>query len=185
MEPRLSIDIFPIWPVWVLPYVLCYVLWLSSIAWIIFKVEDRAFRAFIAACMLTFAMGALTFIFFPTYVRAASLEGNDVFTILLRIIHENWGRYAALPSGHVYITTLLALFYGRWYPRYRLLWISILVIVALSTLFTGQHYILDVIGGYSVAVIGYYFGLWWAGFYAPQKQSGKRPGKRIPSSSLN
>ena len=24
IEPRLPIDVFPIWPVWVVPYVLCY-----------------------------------------------------------------------------------------------------------------------------------------------------------------
>ena len=185
IEPKLPIDIFPISAVWVLPYVLCYLLWSGSIAWIIFKVEDRSFRSFIAACLLSFSMGALTFIFFPTYVRLTVLEGNDIFTNILRIIHEHWGRYDAFPSGHVYITTLLMLFFGRWYPRYKPLWIVILVVVSLSTLFTGQHYILDVVGGYLVALAGYHFGLWRSGFYPAQKQTRKRSGKRIASSSLN
>jgi membrane-associated phospholipid phosphatase len=185
IEPKLAIDVFPIWPVWVLPYVLCYILWLTSIAWVIFKIEDRAFRSFIAACMLTFAIGASTFIFFPTYVRSTPLTGNDIFTAILRTIYENWGRYDAFPSGHVYITTLLALFFSRWYPRYKLLWLLILVMVSFSTLFTGQHYILDVLGGYLVALAGYHFGLWWGGFYTAQKKSNKRPGKRVTSSSLN
>jgi membrane-associated phospholipid phosphatase len=181
IEPKLPIDIFPIWPIWVLPYVLCYILWFSSMAWVILKIEDRLFRSFVAACMLTFAIGTTTFTFFPTYVKAVTLEGNDIFTILLRIIHENWGRYSAFPSGHVYITTLLVLFFSRWYPRSKFLWILILLIVSLSTLFTGQHYILDVLGGYLVALAGYHFGLWWAGFYSAQKRSGKR----MASSSLN
>jgi membrane-associated phospholipid phosphatase len=185
IEPKLPIDIFPLWPMWVLPYVLCYVLWSASIAWIIFKVEDRQFRSFIAACMLTFAIGASTFIFFPTYVKPATFEGSDIFTVLLRTIHETWGRYDAFPSGHVYITTLLTLFFSRWYPRWKILWVLVLVIVSFSTLFTGQHYILDVIGGYLVALAGYHFGLWWAGFYVAQKRPDKRPGKRVPSSSLN
>jgi len=185
IAPRLPIDIFPIWPIWVLPYVLCYILWFAGIAWIIFRGDDRQFRSFIAACLLTFGLGALTFMFFPTYVERASLVGSDLFTFLLRAIHEDWGRYAALPSGHVYITTLLALFFSRWYPRFKSLWILILVIVSLSTLFTGQHYILDVLGGYLVALAGYGFGLWWAGGLTAQKRTGKRSGKRIPSSSLN
>ncbi len=185
MEPKLPIDIYPIWPVWVLPYVSCYILWFVSIAWVIFKSEDQQFRSFIAACMLTFGLGALTFIFFPTYVRSVALQGSDVFTLLLRIFHEQTGRYAALPSGHVYITTLLALFFGRWYPRFKFLYILILIVVSLSTLFTGQHYILDVIGGYLVALLGYYFGLWWVGVYQTQKHISKRPDKRIASSSLN
>jgi membrane-associated phospholipid phosphatase len=185
IEPKLSIDIFPIWTIWVLPYVLCYLLWFASMAWIILKTEDRLFRSFIAGCMLTFAIGAITFIFFPTYVRPAVLEGNDVFTVLLRMIHETWGRYDAFPSGHVYITTLLTLFFNRWYPRWKILWISILTIVSLSTLFTGQHYILDVLGGYLTALAGYHFGLWWAGFYTVQKRSRKGSRRRMTSSSFN
>jgi membrane-associated phospholipid phosphatase len=185
IEPKLAIDIFPISAVWVLPYVLCYLLWSIGIAWIIFRLEDRSFRSFIAACMVTFTLGGLTFIFFPTYVPPAVLDGNDIFTNILRTIHEKWGRYDAFPSGHVYITTLLALFFSRWYPGYRLPSIVILTVVSLSTLFTGQHYILDVIGGYLVALAGYYLGLWWAGFYQTKNQTGKRSGKRIPSSSLN
>jgi membrane-associated phospholipid phosphatase len=151
----------------------------------IFKAEERLFRPFIVACMLTFGLGALTFIFFPTYVKAVPLAGNDIFTSLLRFIHENWGRYDAFPSGHVYITTLLALFFGRWYPHQKALWLAIVVVVSLSTLFTGQHYILDVIGGFILALAGYHFGLWWTGFSPAQKQARKRSGKRIPSSSLN
>ncbi|HLO17719.1 MAG TPA: phosphatase PAP2 family protein [Anaerolineales bacterium] len=185
IEPKLPIDIFPVWSIWVLPYVLCYVLWFVGVLWVVLKMEDRLFRAFFAACMLTFSIGTSTFVFFPTYVKAPAVPGNDIFSLLLRFIHEHWGRYDAFPSGHVYITTLLALFLSRWYPRQKLLWISSLVIVMLSTLFTGQHYILDVIGGYSVALIGYHFGLWRAGFYPAQKQSRKRADKRITSSSLN
>ena len=181
IEPKLAIDVFPLWPIWVLPYVLCYVFWLSSIVWIIFKVEDRYFRSFIAACILTFSIGNIIFIFFPTYVPRRLLQGTDLFTSLLRVIHGHWGRYDAFPSGHVYITTLLTLFFSRWYPRQKILWILILVLVSFSTLFTGQHYILDVLGGYAVAFMGYQFGLWWSGFLPSQK----RPGKRIASSSLH
>lgn len=178
IEPRLSIDIFPIWAIWVVPYVLCYALWLGSVIWIIYKTEAREYRSFLAACFFTFTFGVLIFILVPTYVRPATLPGQDVFTLLLRMIHEKWGRYDAFPSGHIYVTTLLTLFFSRWYPRHTLLWILILVIVSLSTLFTGQHYIADVLGGYAVAFSGYHFGLWWAGF-SPAEHSGKQ----IPSSS--
>jgi len=41
------------------------------------------------------------------------------------------------------------------------LWIVILIIIPLSTLFTGQHYILDVVAGFAVGWVGYRFGLWW------------------------
>ena len=185
IEPRLPIDVFPIWPIWVLPYVLCYVLWLVSFWWIVLKVDDRSFRAFVVACMVTFSIGVGTFVFFPTYIRAVAFPGEGVFSALLRFIHENWGRYDAFPSGHVYITTLVTLFFSRWIPRHRALWIVILIVVSLSTLFTGQHYIIDVLGGYLAGLAGYHAGLWWAGFYSEPKEARKRARKRIASSSWN
>ena len=181
IAPKLPVDIFPLWTIWVIPYVSCYALWLLSVMWIILNAEDHMFRSFLAACIFTFSFGVLIFIFFPTYVPAASLPGTDLCTSLLRLLHEKWGRYDAFPSGHIYITTLLTLFFSRWYPRQRFVWILILVIVSLSTLFTGQHYVADVLGGYAVAFSGYQFGLWWTGFVPPQKNNDKR----IPSSSLN
>lgn len=184
IEPKLTIDTFPIYPVWVVPYVLCYPLWFAGVMWVIMKMEDRLFRSFIAACIFTFALGTTIFVFFPTYVPSATLIGNDIFTNLLRFLHQDWGRYDAFPSGHIYITTLLMLYYNRWYPRQILVWILLVVIISLSTLFTGQHYFLDVIGGYAVAFAGYHFGLWWAGFYSTPGHSNKQSGKRIVSSSL-
>jgi len=174
IEPKLPIDIFPISSIWVLPYVLCYPLWISSLIWVVFKLEDRLFRPLVAACFLTFSISTSTFIFFPTYVKAATLTGQDLFTNLLRFIHEHGGRYDAFPSGHVYITALLALFFSYQYPRYKYLWFSILVIVSFSTLLTGQHYILDILGGYVVAFAGYHFGLWWAGLLPTENRPNKK-----------
>jgi len=85
--PRLPVDIFPIRVIWVVPYVACYALWLFSVVWIILNAEDHRFRSFLAACVFTFTFGALIFIFFPTYVPAASLPGTDLFTSLLRMLH--------------------------------------------------------------------------------------------------
>jgi len=164
IAPKLSIDIFPVWPVWVVPYVLCYPLWFAGFAWAAFKMSDRLFRAFASACLVTVSVSIVIFFIYPTYVPAAVLHGSDLFTSLLRFFHEGTGRYNALPSGHIYITALLALFYSLWYPRYRLLWWSIVAIVSLSTLFTAQHYILDIVAGLIVAALGYYVGLKWTGF---------------------
>ena len=171
IEPKLPIDIFPIWPVWVVPYVLCYLLWAAGFAWAAFKMNDRMFRLFTVAYLVTCSVSIAIFVLFPTYVPPAQLQGNDLFTSLLRFFHEDTGRYDALPSGHIYISTLLVLFYSLWYPRYKTLWISILVIVSLSTLFTAQHYILDILAGLLVAGLGYFVGLKWTGFPILQTRS--------------
>lgn len=175
IEPKLPIDIFPIWPIWVVPYVLCYPLWAAGFAWAAFKMNDRMFRSFTVAFLVTCSVSITIFVIFPTYVPPVQLHGNDIFTSLLRFFHEGTGRYDALPSGHIYITTLLVLFYSLWYPRYRPLWVSILVIVSLSTLFTAQHYILDILAGLLVAALGYYLGLKSIGF--PRLQTGTAKNK--------
>jgi membrane-associated phospholipid phosphatase len=49
----------------------------------------------------------------------------------------------------------------EWYPRYRWLWIAIVVLVLLSTLFTHQHYLPDLGGGLILAKNSLRFGEWW------------------------
>ena len=173
VEPKLPIDIFPLWPVWVIPYVLCYPLWLAGFAWAAFKMSDRMFRAFVLAFLITCSVSIAIFFVFPTYVPQAELYGNGPLIILLRLLHENAGRYNALPSGHIYVTALLTFFYSLWYPRYKPLWILILVIVSFSTLFTLQHYILDIVAGLIVAGLGYYLGIRWTGFASVQSPPAK------------
>ena len=163
IAPKIALDaLIPIWPTWVAAYAACYPLWLTAFLFAAWKMESRLFRALMAACYLTFSLGILTFVLFPTYVDLPTLTGTDAFSALLRQIQVAGGRYDALPSGHIYITALLALFYSLWHPRLRWLWAVILLIISLSTLFTGQHYILDVVAGLAVGWAGYRFGLWWA-----------------------
>lgn len=177
IAPRLPLDIFPIWPVWVIPYLLCFPLWVFAGLWAVWKMDDHLYRALINACFFTFSISIAIFFLFPTYVERIPLTGSGFFTKTLLWVYETGGNYDALPSGHIYITTLLALFYAAWMPPQRLAWIVILVIVSLSTLFTGQHYLLDLLGGYLVAWIGYHFGLWRAGLQA------SAPGAEITQST--
>jgi membrane-associated phospholipid phosphatase len=162
IAPKLPIDVFPVYPIWVVPYYLCYPLWLFALLWALFKLDARVFRAAVAAAIIATSIGALTFTFFPTYVVLPTITGADVFSSMLRAIQIAGGTHAALPSAHNYITMLIASFAIHLYPRQRFLWIAVVVIVALSTLFTGQHYILDVVAGLTVGWAGYRFGLWWA-----------------------
>jgi membrane-associated phospholipid phosphatase len=159
--PKLPWDVFPVYPIWVVVYVMCFPLWLFCMIWSIWKMEGRLFRALIAASFFTVSIGIATFIIFPTYVDLPQVVGTDLLSSFLRQVQESGGEYDALPSGHLYITTLLALFFSRWYPRTRLPWLGIVILVALSTLFTGQHYILDVVGGIFLGWLGYKLGLWW------------------------
>ncbi len=159
--PKLPIDIFPLSTIWVIPYALWYLFILLAGAWLILKSDGRLFRAFAAGFILTCTLGVLTFYLFPTYIIDPELPGSDIFSKTLLFLQSMDGDYAAFPSAHIYVTVILALFFDKWFPRYRWLWLFIYIVIALSTLFTQQHYILDVIGGTLYGWLGFRFGLWW------------------------
>jgi membrane-associated phospholipid phosphatase len=161
IEPRLPIDIFPLWVVWVIPYILCYPLWAIAVGWLVWKMDERRFRAAIAGFFFAFTLGVLIYLLFPTYVVQPELTGTDILSNLLRALQIAGGDHDALPSAHIYMTALLALLYRDWYPRHKWLWCTIVLIVSLSTLFTHQHYVADVLAGYLTGWLGYRFGLWW------------------------
>lgn len=158
IAPKLPIDVIPVVPIWIVPYYLIFAVWAFGAYWALFRLEARAFRALTAAALVTVTVGALTYIFFPTYINLPVIVGNDVFAVLLRTIQVAGGSYSALPSAHNYLTMLMSAFAIHLYPRQRWLWIAVVVIVALSTLFTGQHYILDVVTGLALGWIGYKIG---------------------------
>jgi len=150
----------PLWPVWVVPYLLCLPAWAGALIWAAWKMDGRLFGSFICAGLFVLLSAALLYYVFPTYVQRPVLTGNNWSAQLLEMVYRNDGAYNAFPSGHVYQTSLCCLFYNRLYPNHAWFWTSIVVIVVLSTLFTHQHYLTDPLGGLAIAWVGYRFGMY-------------------------
>ena len=153
-------DYIPLWPIWVVPYMLICVWWVVASLWTVWRMEDRLYEAFFIASALTSVTALTIFTGFPTYVVRPPLPGADWTAQLLNWLYTTDHMYNAFPSGHVYVTTLIALFWSRWFPRWRWLWAATVVTVILATLFTHQHYLPDPIGGVALAWLGYRIGLW-------------------------
>lgn len=161
IEPKLAWDVFPLQVGWVISYTLCYLLWIFALVWLVWKMDERQFRMAIAGLFFACSLGVSIFIFFPTYVTHPEITGTDSLSKLLLALQMAGGDYNALPSAHIYVTTILALFYSHWYPQQRWFWIFSTLVISLSTLFTQQHYIADVLAGYLTGWLGYRFGLWY------------------------
>jgi membrane-associated phospholipid phosphatase len=152
----------PLWPVWVIPYLLSIGWWIGSFIWAAWRMDDGLYRAFIVSFVAVFATSYLVYIVYPTYVVRPSPQAGDWLTRTINLLYANDRVNNAFPSGHTYNTVLIALYWRHWYPRWRWLWLAITVVVLLSTLFTRQHNIPDLIGGIVFACLGYGLGRWWA-----------------------
>ncbi|MCJ7432848.1 MAG: phosphatase PAP2 family protein [Anaerolineales bacterium] len=150
----------PLWAVWVIPYLLCLPIWAGGLMWAAWKMDEELFRSFVSACLFVLLSAALFYYFFPTYVKRPILTKGNWTIRVLQMVYQNDGDYNAFPSGHVYQTSLICLFYNHLYPNYQWLWIGFVVIVILSTLFTRQHNLIDPLGGLAIAWLGYRFGLY-------------------------
>lgn len=160
IEPKFAWDIFPLRVAWVIPYALCYPLWTVALLWLVLRTDEAQFRTAISGLFFACSLGVSVFVLFPTYVVHPEITGTDPLSRILLSIMIAGGDYDALPSAHIYVTTILALFFSDWFSKQRWLWIAIVIIVSLSTLFTKQHYIADVLAGYLTGWLGFRFGLW-------------------------
>lgn len=104
-------------------------------------------ETFTLALLIMTLSSYLVYILYPTYVNRPDLAGEGLLVDLIRFIYGNDQPYNALPSGHTYNTTLIAIFWWYWKPRWRWLWFATVPVVILSTLFTKQHYLLDPVFG--------------------------------------
>jgi membrane-associated phospholipid phosphatase len=162
----------PFWPIWAVPYLLSILWWIASFIWAAWKMDDARFRALVVAALAVMLTAYAVFVLYPTYVLRPVVVGHSWQAELVRSIYSNDRLNNAFPSAHVYTTVLIALFWWDWRPRLRWLWAAIAVVVILSTQFTGQHNLLDPIGGIVWAYAGYRFGWWWVRRMQAQRKEG-------------
>ena len=156
ITPDLPIDAFiPLWPTCAVPYLLSIPWWIAALTWGALKMDYPRWRQFSLCLGLTIVISYLIFIFYPTYVVRPEITAQDFFSQLVLWIYGSDQVHNALPSGHTYTTLIIAIFWSQWLPKLKPLWISITVLVLLSTLFTKQHYILDLLAA-AVLVVGAY-----------------------------
>ena len=112
----------------------------------------RTILAFLAAWIVAL----LCFLVFPTVSSRPPRPTGDGFNDwLLRTIYNSDVKYNCLPSLHVaqvYIAALTCNIVHRGVGKAALVWATL---VAVSTLFTKQHYFLDVVTGFGLGVAVY------------------------------
>jgi membrane-associated phospholipid phosphatase len=155
-------DLIPLWPIWVIPYLLSIGWWIGFAVWAAWKMDDVLYLSLVAAAVAVVLVSYAIQLIYPTYVERPALVEDSWAMELLRFVYSQDRAYNAFPSGHTYNTVLISLFWYRWKPRHWVFCLGVAVIILLSTLFTGQHNLLDLLGGIVLAWAGYHLGTWWA-----------------------
>ena len=167
-EPKIPAidDLIPIIPVFAVIYLFSYVFWICGpIAASLTK--KRNFVNYITGLSLAYLIGFLIFLFMPTFMDrtkeglmdAAAQPG--LFNGMLAMIYGADGSELAFnlfPSYHCLIS--LYCYLGvRKQPEiskgFRAYSLIMTLLICLSTVYTKQHYIADVIGGLSISLICY------------------------------
>lgn len=152
----------PLQPVWVVPYLLGVVWWLGTFVWGCLSFRPWLLRRFAGALLGAHAVAYTLYLVAPTFAVRPEVPGDGVWPSLVRWVYAGDRAYNACPSGHTYVSILVLLAWWHAAPRRRWAVVGFAAAVVLSTLFTGQHHLADVVGGLALGaaawmVVGWVF----------------------------
>ena len=159
-------DAIPVVAVFSVIYLFSYAFWICGpIAASLTKKEN--FLNYLIGLSAAYLIGFLIFVFSPTYMDRAA-EGlldvaarPGVFSFLLGMIYSNDGStmgFNLFPSYHCLIS--LYCYLGvRKQPEiskgFRIYSLVMAVLICMSTVFTKQHYFMDIPGGLAISILCY------------------------------
>ena len=155
--PQFEKDIpFMPWTIWI--YMVLYPVYLT---WALFSFKSEtimnknlySFTVLAVTSCLTFIIVPISY---PRGMFPLSLD-NDLTTLLFRAVRASDKPSNCLPSLHVGLCYLFAWGYFTECKKRFVLSFMISTLIAVSTLTTKQHYIYDIVAGFALATVIYYF----------------------------
>lgn len=159
-------DNIPVISVFVVFYIFSYVFWICGPI-IASLTEKRNFINYIIGLSAAYLIGFLIFLFMPTYMdRAAEglmhfAERPGVFNALLKMVYGADGgdlAFNLFPSYHCLISLYCYLGIRKREEvskGVRIYSLVMTILICMSTVFTKQHYFLDILGGLGISLICY------------------------------
>ncbi len=153
---------------------LIYILIFSMYLYI--KKENAVFRESLVSVIITFYIGYIGYVFFPavgpkftmSHMFETSLTGTEItdrLSFLMNYEISEYTRRDCFPSLHNGIIFLILLFAFKQSRTYALLFLPFAISLFISTLYLRYHYFIDMVAGFALALIVFYFGprlnKWW------------------------
>jgi membrane-associated phospholipid phosphatase len=155
--PELALDRdLPLIPSWAVVYGALY-LFLILLPLFIVR-DDRLIQRTVYAYLLIWITSyVFFFVVYPTTApRPTNVIGEGFALWGLRALYSSDPPYNCFPSLHVAHSFVSALACGRVHRRIGMIAMILATLVAVSTVFTKQHYVLDVIAGGFLALAAYF-----------------------------
>lgn len=154
-RPELALDrVVPLQPVWALVYGSVY-LFLILLPVFVVRQEEHIRRT-VAAYLVVWIAAYVCFFVYPTVApRPAEVLGQGFVVWGLRFLYAADPPYNCFPSLHVAHSFVSALTCYRVHRELGIAAAFCASLVAVSTLYSKQHYVLDVVGGIFLASAAY------------------------------
>ena len=155
-RPALALDrALPVLPSWTLVYGSLYLA--LFLPMVVVRTKEHLRRTLWAFVML-WVVGCIGWLSYPTTLPrpASAAIGGGFFAWCLRIAYGMDDPYNCFPSLHVaqvFLAAFTCHLVSRGLGRAAMVWASL---VAVSTLFTKQHYVVDVVAGILLAYAAYF-----------------------------
>jgi len=153
--PELALDrLLPLIPTWALIYGALYLFLIMLPVFVI--QQDQLIRRTVWAYLTVWIVSFICFLLYPTHApRPDQVTGSGFGVWGLRALYDSDPPFNCFPSLHVAHSFVSALACYRVHRTLGLVAISCASLVAISTLFTKQHYVADVIVGIFLALAAY------------------------------
>jgi len=143
---------------WVVIYLVCYIFWAANYILVVREGREQWFR-FAFADYLSRIICGIFFILLPTTNIRPDVPGDDIFSRLMRLVYDLDSPTNLFPSIHCLVSWFCFIGIRKskkipfWYKAFSCIFA---ILVFLSTQFTKQHYLIDIIGGVLIAELCYY-----------------------------
>ena len=153
--PVLAVDrLFPLAPTWALVYGALYAFLIVLPVFVV--QQEELIRRTVWAYLTVWTVAYICFMLYPTVAPRPDVVPGKGFGVWgLRFLYDADPPYNCFPSLHVAHSFVSALASYRVHRTLGLVAILCASLVALSTLFTKQHYVADIIAGTLLALAAY------------------------------
>lgn len=146
----------PLVPVFAVPYLFATFMFLATPLIVYFISGWEKTKPYLIVQTIATTISYAVYLIYPTSTVRPEVTGTDIFSQMVAFVYASDKPAGLFPSGHVFMSIIIAYFFWKYYPKTRT-WVAIfLPLIVLSTVFMKQHHVLDIVGGIVVAASSIY-----------------------------